>query len=67
MPPVEIDNDAAHADDEDYVDRKYHEVQDSIQPRNERVGARTGVAGVRLNCCWDDQLCFAKATGPGPH
>jgi 1-acyl-sn-glycerol-3-phosphate acyltransferase len=31
MPPVEIDNDPARADDDEYVDRKYHEVEDSIQ------------------------------------
>jgi 1-acyl-sn-glycerol-3-phosphate acyltransferase len=31
MPAVEIDNDPALADDDDYVDRKYHEVEDSIQ------------------------------------
>jgi 1-acyl-sn-glycerol-3-phosphate acyltransferase len=31
MPAVEIDTDAARADDDEYVDRKYQEVQDSIQ------------------------------------
>jgi hypothetical protein len=31
MPPVELDNDQARADDDQYVDRKYHEVQGSIQ------------------------------------
>ena len=31
MPAVEIDNDPARADDDEYVDRKYHEVEDSIQ------------------------------------
>ena len=31
MPAVEIDDDPARADDEEYIDRKYHEVQDSIQ------------------------------------
>jgi hypothetical protein len=31
MPAVEIDHDPARADDDDYVDRKYHEVEDSIQ------------------------------------
>ncbi|OBJ53159.1 lysophospholipid acyltransferase family protein [Mycobacterium sp. 1423905.2] len=31
MPPVEIDHDPARADDEDYIDSKYHEVEDSIQ------------------------------------
>jgi 1-acyl-sn-glycerol-3-phosphate acyltransferase len=31
MPVVEIDNDPARADDDEYVDRKYHEVEDSIQ------------------------------------
>jgi 1-acyl-sn-glycerol-3-phosphate acyltransferase len=31
MPAVEIDNDPARADDQEYVDRKYHEVEDSIQ------------------------------------
>ncbi|GAB2998617.1 hypothetical protein MBOU_17480 [Mycobacterium bourgelatii] len=31
MPAVELDSDAARADDEAYVDAKYHEVQDSIQ------------------------------------
>src|SRR6202046_4494476 len=31
MPAVEIDNDPDRAEDDDYVDRKYHEVQDSIQ------------------------------------
>jgi hypothetical protein len=31
MPAVELDQDADRAADEDYVDRKYREVQDSIQ------------------------------------
>jgi 1-acyl-sn-glycerol-3-phosphate acyltransferase len=31
MPAVELDNDPARADDDQYVDRKYHEVQDAIQ------------------------------------
>ena len=31
MPPVELDHDAKRADDDEYVDRKYREVQDSIQ------------------------------------
>jgi 1-acyl-sn-glycerol-3-phosphate acyltransferase len=31
MPPVEIDNDPARADDDEYIDCKYHEVQGSIQ------------------------------------
>ena len=31
MPAVELDHDPARADDDDYVDRKYREVQDSIQ------------------------------------
>jgi 1-acyl-sn-glycerol-3-phosphate acyltransferase len=31
MPPVEVEHDLARADDEEYIDRKYHEVQDSIQ------------------------------------
>ncbi len=31
MPAVELDNDPARADDDEYVDRKYHEVQDAIQ------------------------------------
>src|SRR5258708_7131425 len=31
MPAIEIDNDPARADDQEYVDRKYHEVEDSIQ------------------------------------
>lgn len=31
MPPVEIDHDPARADDDDYIDAKYHEVQESIQ------------------------------------
>jgi 1-acyl-sn-glycerol-3-phosphate acyltransferase len=31
MPAVEIDHDPARAEDEGYVDGKYHEVQDSIQ------------------------------------
>lgn len=31
MPTVELDRDAARADDEAYVDAKYNEVQDSIQ------------------------------------
>ncbi|WP_082952033.1 lysophospholipid acyltransferase family protein [Mycobacterium kubicae] len=31
MPVVEIDHDPARADDEDYIDSKYREVQDSIQ------------------------------------
>jgi 1-acyl-sn-glycerol-3-phosphate acyltransferase len=31
MPPIEVDNDPARADDETYVLRKYHEVEDSIQ------------------------------------
>ena len=31
MPPVELDTDPDRAEDDEYVDRKYHEVQDSIQ------------------------------------
>lgn len=31
MPPVEVDHDPQRVDDDDYVDRKYREVQDSIQ------------------------------------
>ncbi len=31
MPAVELDHDPARADDEEYVVRKYHEVQDRIQ------------------------------------
>jgi 1-acyl-sn-glycerol-3-phosphate acyltransferase len=31
MPAVEIDNDPDRAEDDDYIDRKYHEVEDSIQ------------------------------------
>jgi 1-acyl-sn-glycerol-3-phosphate acyltransferase len=31
MPPVELDHDPARANDDDYVERKYHEVQDAIQ------------------------------------
>lgn len=31
MPAVEVDHDPARADDADYVDRVYREVQDSIQ------------------------------------
>jgi 1-acyl-sn-glycerol-3-phosphate acyltransferase len=31
MPAVEIDSDPALADDDEYIDRKYHEVEDSIQ------------------------------------
>jgi 1-acyl-sn-glycerol-3-phosphate acyltransferase len=31
MPAVELDSNPDRADDADYVDRKYHEVQDSIQ------------------------------------
>jgi 1-acyl-sn-glycerol-3-phosphate acyltransferase len=31
MPVVELDHDLARADDDEYVDRKYHEVQQSIQ------------------------------------
>jgi hypothetical protein len=31
MPAVELDYDPARAEDDEYVDRKYHEVQDRIQ------------------------------------
>ncbi|OBA81756.1 glycerol acyltransferase [Mycobacterium sp. 1164966.3] len=31
MPPVELDHDPARVEDDEYVDGKYHEVQDSIQ------------------------------------
>ncbi|MCV7441873.1 acyltransferase family protein [Mycobacterium paraense] len=31
MPAVELDRDPARADDDEYVDSKYHEVEDSIQ------------------------------------
>jgi 1-acyl-sn-glycerol-3-phosphate acyltransferase len=31
MPPVEVDHDPARADDDEYVERKYQEVEDSIQ------------------------------------
>jgi len=31
MPAVELDHDPARAEDDVYVDRKYHEVEDAIQ------------------------------------
>jgi 1-acyl-sn-glycerol-3-phosphate acyltransferase len=31
MPAVQLDHDPACAEDDEYVERKYHEVQDSIQ------------------------------------
>jgi hypothetical protein len=31
MPAVQLDHDPARADDDEYVGRKYHEVEDSIQ------------------------------------
>ena len=31
MPAIELDHDPDRADDDDYVDHKYREVQDSIQ------------------------------------
>ena len=31
MPPVEIDSDPARAEDDDYIEQKYREVEDSIQ------------------------------------
>ncbi|MCV7079719.1 lysophospholipid acyltransferase family protein [Mycobacterium szulgai] len=31
MPAVEVDHDPARASDDEYIDRKYHEVEDSIQ------------------------------------
>jgi hypothetical protein len=31
MPAVELDHDPARAEDDEYVDGKYREVQDSIQ------------------------------------
>ncbi len=31
MPPAEFDHAPQRADDDDYVERKYHEVQESIQ------------------------------------
>ncbi len=31
MPAVELDHDPARAEDDDYVDRKYHQIEDSIQ------------------------------------
>jgi hypothetical protein len=31
MPAVEVDHDPARAEDDDYVEQKYHEVEDSIQ------------------------------------
>jgi 1-acyl-sn-glycerol-3-phosphate acyltransferase len=31
MPAVELDHDPARAEDDDYVDRNYHEVEDAIQ------------------------------------
>ena len=31
MPAVELDHDPARADDDAYVESKYHEVQDAIQ------------------------------------
>jgi hypothetical protein len=31
MPAIELDHDPERAEDDDYVDRKYHEVQGSIQ------------------------------------
>jgi len=31
MPPVQLDHDLARAEDDQYVDRKYREVEDAIQ------------------------------------
>jgi 1-acyl-sn-glycerol-3-phosphate acyltransferase len=31
MPAIDLDHDPASADDDDYLERKYHEVEDSIQ------------------------------------
>ena len=31
MPAIELDHDPTCADGDDYVERKYHEVEDSIQ------------------------------------
>ncbi len=31
MPPVELDHDPDRAEDDDYVERKYREVEDAIQ------------------------------------
>src|SRR6202012_920357 len=31
MPAVQLDNDPARAEDDEYIDSKYHEVEDSIQ------------------------------------
>ena len=31
MPAVELEHDPARAEDDKYVERKYHEVEDSIQ------------------------------------
>jgi hypothetical protein len=31
MPAVELDHDPSRAEDDDYVEQKYREVQDSIQ------------------------------------
>lgn len=45
MPVVEIDHDPARADDEDYIDSKYREVEDSIQR-----GWMRWPANVRCRC-----------------
>jgi 1-acyl-sn-glycerol-3-phosphate acyltransferase len=48
MPAVQLDHDPARADDDEYVGRKYHEVEDSIQ-RGMDAGPQAGIAGIRLN------------------
>ncbi len=40
MPVIELDHDPGRADDDDYVDRKYREVQDSIQQGMDALARR---------------------------
>lgn len=40
MPPVELDNDPTRVQDDEYVERKYREVQDSIQQGMDALARR---------------------------
>jgi hypothetical protein len=40
MPAVHVDHDPARADDDDYVDQKYREVQASIQQGMEALARK---------------------------
>ena len=51
MPAVELDHDPARAEDDDYVDRKYHEVAGRHPGRHGRAGAQARIPALRVIAC----------------